>query len=212
MGQPLANAIYDLLKSQPGFRQSAHLADNLDYGDWKNWQKYLPRMVTKTDWKDRFGISTIRKQPWITIAPTGSYRDWNRKRFLTREEFFSFVYKYSKTHSVYATGSLSDYEFYGLPNIENVFWMTSDYLTDGNYYHEKIDLIEMIRIINGSESVFSTDTYLKTYSCLTELPTFVFKTKFGQKKYKEYGTDATDFIFLNKEIWKTLNFIQIEDF
>lgn len=187
MGQPLAKPIYNMMKLLPTFQTSAHLADELDYGDWIN-EKYLTRIVKKTDWIERFGK---KEKDIITIMPSGSNKDTRRQRFLTKDEYNRLLNKLSN-YKVYSIGSHEDKNYYNM----------------GNWIVINGDLQAILPIINSSIKIFSTDTWLKTYSLLCGIETIVFKTRWNGQ-YRQLGEDSTDWIFLNPKIWN-INLTSLE--
>jgi hypothetical protein len=207
MGNPFANVILDLVKSHANFKQSAHLADGLNYGDWINHNKYECRVKSYVPWIDKFGkIET--KDPILIIAPSGSVKDNKRQRYLTPDEYAKLISIQSKLgYRIYCVGSLGDLEYYGL--IAEVLWMTIDkiYSSSGS---EDISFQKMLQIINTASKVISMDTWLKTYSLLCGIPTIVISSRWDGA-YREYGSDASDFIFLNKCIWPALTTEKIEN-
>ena len=209
MGTKMAGHIFDYMQSLPNFKQSAHLADGLDYGDWKNERKYINRIRGKARWVQHLGKAPIDK-PVVILQPSGSHKDTKRQRYLNVEEYKELTKKYlGKGYKVYAVGSMNDLHFFGLIDKDNFFWLNSDSIYDGRGNTRPSDLKNMLRIINSAEHVLSVDTWLKTYTLLCDIPTTVIETRWDGK-YKNYGEDITDFIFLNKSIWPHLTMAKIE--
>lgn len=209
MGTKMANHIFDYMKSLPGFRDSAHLADGLDYGDWANEKKYVNRIRGKTRWIQHLGKAPVDK-PVVIIGPSGSHKDIKRQRYLNVEEYKELTKKHlAKGYKVYATGSMNDLHFFGLIDKPDFYWLNSDTIYDGKGVARPSDLKNMLRIINSAEHVLSMDTWLKTYTLLCGIPTTVVETRW-EGRYKNYGEDITDFIFLNRSIWPHLTMAKIE--
>lgn len=202
MGQPIASKIYQYLKKHPKFKVSGHLADELNYGDWRNEAKYIPRIIKSVPWIDKLG--KVASNATI-IAPSGSIKEVSRQRYLQNGELTKLITKFN---NVYLTGSDNDYNYYKL-SIGNHLWLTTDNMKGKNTI-ENIDLRKMLQIINGCKQVYSMDSFLKTYSLLVGLPTTVISTRW-HGKYKNYGEDTTDWIFLNKNIWKNIKITTIEE-
>lgn len=210
MGTKMANHVYDYMKSLPAFRESAHLADGLNFNDWSNEQKYISRIRGKATWIQHFGKVETNK-PTIIISPSGSHKDINRQRYLHVEEYKRLATIYlDKGYKVYGTGSMNDLHYFGIIDRDNFFWLHSDNIYDNKGQIKSSDLNNMLRIINSAEHVISMDTWLKTYTLLCDIPTTVIKTRWNNE-YKIYGEDITDWIFLNAKIWPRLNLVKIED-
>lgn len=213
MGQPLSVGIQSLVKSHINFKTSGHLADNCDYGDWLNEDKYLERVVTKVDWVEKFGkeLNPFDNNGVVVIAPHGSSRDHYRQRFLTPDEHSKLVGKFiSQNYTVYSIGSESNLSYYNLFNSPKSFWVSSNFVTSCDGYKSKCDLLRLLRIVNSADVVYSMDTWMKTYTLLNNIDTNVVETRFNGC-YKEFGIDITDWIFLNKKFWPSLKMVRIEN-
>lgn len=209
MGTKMANHIFDYMKKLPTFKESAHLADELNYNDWSNERKYISRIRSRVNWIQHFGKNETDK-PVIVIGPSGSNKDIKRQRYLHNEEYRKLVNIYlDKDYKVYATGSMNDLHHFGLVDRDNYFWLNSDGIYDSKGIGKESNLKDMLRIINSAEHVFSMDTWLKTYTLLCGIPTTVIGTRWDGK-YRKYGEDITDYIFLNRNIWPNLNLAEIE--
>lgn len=208
MGQPYANIILDRIKRFATFKQSAHLAEGLYYEDWRNEEKYIPRIVNHVpEWRTRLGLLD---KNLIVISPCGSHRDIGRQRYLHREEYKALVSKYlSQGYEVYGVGSDRDFREYFFQE-KGVWWATNRILRNWEGKSINHNLDDMLRIINSAKEVISMDTWLKTYSLIAGIPTTVIATRW-HGGYKAYGEDVTDWIFLNKKIWPTLNLVKIQD-
>lgn len=210
MGTPMANHIYDMMRKLPNFKPSAHLADGLNYNDWRNESKYRDKIKSKTSWLPHFGKENSDK-PTVIIAPSGSHKDSKRQRYLHHHEYDQLVNKYLiQGYKVYATGSMSDLHHFKLIDKDNFYWLHSDAIYNGKGNTESISLKRMLRIINSAEHVISMDTWLKTYTLLCDIPTTVIETRWDNK-YRAYGEDVTDWIFLNSKIWPNIKIQKIEE-
>ena len=210
MGTKIASHIFDYMKALPTFKQSAHLADGLDFGDWANSTKYIDRIRGRVNWIDHLGKHPS-DMPVVIIAPSGSHKDISRQRFLHNGEYEWLVHRcLDKGYRVYVAGSMNDLHHFKLIDRENFYWLHSDKIYDGKGVAKDSSLLNMLRIINSAEHVYSMDTWLKTYTLTCGIPTTVIKTRWNGG-YKLYGQDITDFIFLNHNIWPNLTLIKWED-
>jgi hypothetical protein len=210
MGTQTAGQIFELMVHNPKFRQSAHLADGLYFGDWKNEDKYIQRIKGHVPWKEMLGTFKTNK-PILVLCPSGSHRDENRQRYITQEEYKSLANKsLDEGYEVFVSGSLSDLHYYSIINRESFHWMTAENIYNWNGTIENSNLKKMLQIINGASKVISMDTWLKTYALLCNIETVVIQTRW-QGKYLEYGADVTDWIFLNNKIWPNLKIEPVEN-
>ena len=214
MGSSLANMAVEMLRQTNRLMTSAHLPDDLDYGDWsRNLQKYIPRLTRITDWKQRFGfIPDLKQKKVVILAPSGSYRNNYKQKYITTTEYNVVVDIYLKNgYIVYATGSEADKQYYGQLRSMNHFWLTSEKVYNHRSGYEPINLRHFLALINSATEVVSVDTWLKTYSALADIPTKIFENRYGGKIY-DFGRDSGDLIFLNDKIWKSMSRYRIEDF
>jgi hypothetical protein len=212
MGQKAGSYVYNMMRAFKNMQVSAHLADGLDYGDWiVNPYKYKARLVTQVTWADTIGRSNFNR-PTVVIGPTGSSRhDFNRQRFLTQSEYNELVNLYlAKGYLVLVTGSPFDYEAYKIPNNSSCRWLTAEGVIDHTGRRTTHTLKDMLALINGATEAVSTDTWLKTYTLLVGIPTKCIQTRW-KGTYRMIGSDATDGIFLNTDIWPGLENVRIED-
>lgn len=210
MGTQLASQIFEMMIRSPKFKQSAHLADGLYYGDWSNEAKYTARIKKHVPWSDYFGAAKT-KEPILILCPSGSHRDVNRQRYLTQDEYRAIVNKnLDNGFKVFGSGSVSDLHHYGLVVRDNFHWLTSEKIYHWNNTSDDIDLKKMLQIINGASKVISVDTWLKTYTLLCNIDTTVIQTRWNGR-YIPYGEDVTDWIFLNKNLWPHLKLEKVED-
>lgn len=209
MGQQIANKIFDLITKSKNFKTSGHLADGLYYGDWANYKKYIPRIVKHVPWKEKLGSVPSTKR--VIIGPSGSHRTHDRQRFLEWNQFNTLKNKLTeKGYDVVTTGSPNDLDYLNIRGKSGFHFISSNFVQTNDGKRIPADLRKMLQIINSSELVISTDTWLKTYSAMIGIPTKVIKTKWNGK-YKDIGEDSTDWIFLNKEIWPCIENIKFEE-
>jgi hypothetical protein len=210
MGTKMAAHIFDYMKALPTFKQSAHLADGLDFNDWANESKYISRIKGKVNWIGHLGKQPSDK-PVVIIAPSGSHKATNRQRYLHNGEYEWLVHRYlDKGYKVYVAGSMNDLHHFKLIDRPNFYWLNSDRIYDGKGIGKQSNLLNMLRIVNSAEHVVSMDTWLKTYTLICGIPTTVIKTRWDGI-YKSYGEDITDYIFLNSNIWPHLTLIKWEE-
>jgi hypothetical protein len=208
MGKPLANIVFAKLNKAGTIKESAHLADGLYYEDWRNEDKYIKRIVNHIpQWRSKFGLLDKKL---VVIAPSGSNRDPNRQRYLSKKEYETIVRNYlGQGYEVYGIGSDRDWREYAIFE-EGVWWATNRILRNWQGKSKNHKLADMLKIINSATEVISMDTWLKTYSLIAGMPTTVIATRWGGA-YKPYGEDVTDWIFLNSKIWPTLKVVRVEE-
>lgn len=204
--------IYKKFTSMPCFKQSAHLPDitTFPYKDWNDTSKYIPRIKTKTNWNKIIGKSNIVPSKYVIIAPSGGYRDFSKKKFLTHDEYNVLIETLlGLKYSIVTTGSLDDYDYYKLYKNKNCYWLTDNFFYSLN---EKKDIkfLDFLQIINSSTDCISVDTYLKTLILLLQKNAKVIKNTYDGK-YKDFGIDVADQIFLNKSIWKNIKCYTFEE-
>ena len=210
MGDPISGTIYDLVTQHPNFKTSAHLAEGLYHGDWRNESKYVPRIPSHVPWAEKIG--TIRyPEKVLILAPVGSSRDEGRKRYLEVHEYQALANKYLDLgYKVFGCGSSGDFHHYGISARENFHWLSGEAIYNFDGSQEPCDLLKMLRIINGATELVAVDTWIKSYTLLCNIPTTVIKTRWSGN-YLPYGEDVTDFIFLNPNIWPAIKMVKIED-
>jgi len=206
MGGKIANEIVDFLKSTGRLSVSAHLADDLDFDDYrKNPDKYKSRMTLKTNWKNEIGFAEeLNKQKLCILCPSGSVRAAYKQRFLHPDEYQSVVSIYLKNgYKVFSTGSDNDIKFYPEIRNDNHFWLTADKIICKNKTEKISNFKKFLQIINSATVVFSVDTWIKTYSALAQIKTRVVQNRFNDI-YEPVGHDPSDFIFLNTDFYPTM--------
>ena len=206
MGTKYANTVNDYMIQKINFKPSAHLPRGLDFNDWaRDIEYYKNRMILKTDWTERFGKNPLFKnQKVIVIQPSGSMKNYDRQRYLEVFEYNYLVKKFIDAgYDVVTTGSELDKDFYKWKPICAKDW----FMTSKRLYGQKtivpVDLGMLLKTINGSEKVISADTWLKSYSLLCGIPTYVFNNR-CRGHYLPVGSDPCDHIFLNKNLWNNL--------
>src|SRR5262252_4051353 len=211
MGQRTANYVFDMMRTHPRFKTSAHLADGLDYGDWlADPYKYKKRLITNVPWIDYFGRADFGR-PTVAIGPSGSSREIGRQRYLTNQEYLDLLRVYlEKDYLVLVVGSLADYNTYHLPNDPRCRWLMADGVLDHQGKKTSHTLPDMLRLVNGADEVVSVDTWLKTYTLLCGKVSKVILTRWNGA-YRMIGSDSTDAIFLNKDIWPNVELYRLED-
>ncbi len=213
MGTKYANAINDYMIQKINFKPSAHLARGLDFNDWtRDIEYYKNRMILKTDWISRYGKnSSFLGEKVIIIQPSGSMKNYDRQRYLENFEYNFLVKKFIDAgYSVITTGSESDKDYYKWKPISTKDWFMTSKRLYGDKTVSPIDLNTFLKTVNCAEKVISADTWLKTYSLLCDIPTFVFGNR-CRGKYLPIGADPCDYIFLNKNLWNNLEVKTIDE-
>ncbi len=162
-----------------------HLPDSGSYFEWLvQADKYLARINPTPKWKG------YKNKGYVLIQPCGSNFAMKRRRHFSQEELEKLL-KLFENKKVFCIGSPSDKEHYeGVGN-----WMCYDN-----------NMPEFMAILNGASGFVGVDSWLKTWTCLLGLPTFVFLNRYYEQEVG-YGSDGSDFIFLSKKLWKSLRLI-----
>lgn len=213
MGTKYANTINNYMIQKINFKPSAHLARGLDFNDWcRDIAYYKNRMVLKTDWIERFGKNpSFAGEKVIVMQPSGSMKNYDRQRYLEIFEYNFLVKKFIDLgYTVVTTGSESDKDFYKWKPISSKDWFMTSKRIYGNKSVSASDLGFLLKTINSAEKVISADTWLKSYSLLCGIPTYVFGNR-CRGNYLPIGADPCDHIFLNKNIWDKLEIKTIDD-
>lgn len=213
MGGKIANEVVGFLSSTGRLATSAHLADNLDFDDYKNNpEKYKQRMTLHTNWKDHIGmIEELQSQKTCVLSPSGSTRTLWKQRFLHPDEYQTIVSIYlNHGYKVYSVGSNNDIKFYPKIKNDNHFWLTSDEIVHKNQTQKINNFKHFLQIINSATVVLSVDTWLKTYSALSGIKTRVIQNRFNDV-YEPVGHDPSDFIFLNTDFYPTMQIHQLSN-
>jgi hypothetical protein len=209
MGTRLAGMVYDMITKGSNFKTSGHLADGLNFNDWRNEKKYIDRIVNHANWIEYFGKEDTKDKISI-IAPHGSISGYYKQRHIEKYEYNKLVnILAAEGYTVYGIGSENNYYTYGTPNKKSN-WLTSNKKYSHNNDFSTISIKQMLRIINSASVIYSTDTWLKTYTLLAGMPTNVIMTRWNGN-YFPYGHDISDWIFLNSKIWPHISLNKIED-
>lgn len=198
--------IYMEMKSEKKLYSCGHLPDNLDYFDWLHkTEKYVSKITKKTDWIKRIGTKN-KKELSLILAPRGGNSNHNKMRHLTPEEFEELVQSYVKKWKVYCIGSREDREFYPRINSKNCFWINSNEKIHESGDIEKHSFSDFLKEIHSASRIISVDTWIKTYTLLCGMDTFIIKTRNNTtKEFFKWGEfDPGDKIFLNPAIWPKL--------
>lgn len=213
MGGKIANRIIEFLQGTGRLATSAHLADNLDFDDYKkNPQKYKARMIRQTNWKTEIGLSyDFSDKNLCVICPSGSNKTSWKQRYLENSEYETLVNFYlGKGHVVVSTGSEKDHKFYARIDHKNHYWLTANYIFGTKKNEELNSFHNFLQIINCAKLVVSVDTWLKTYTSLAGLETKVIQNRFNGI-YEPVGFDPSDYIFMNEDFFPTMKIVQLQN-
>lgn len=211
MGTHWCNIIYEKFIQMPCFKESAHLAENCNYGDWFNSEKYRPRIRTETNWGEFVGTNRLFKEKYVIFCPSGSWKGESRRRYLSLEEYRTVIGKLlEKKYKIVTTSSETDLKSYGLFPNQNCYWMTNQYVYSYDGTKKQITFRDFLQYLNSSDLNVSMDTYLKTLMLLLGKESIVVRTRFnGIYKYDE--SDASDKIFLDPILWPKLKLTTVEE-
>lgn len=213
MGSKIANQVVAYLKDTGRLQPSAHLADNLYYGDWYlNTEKYKNRMKRYANWVEDVGfIEEYKNKKTLILGPSGSFRAYQKQKFLSNEEYVAIVNHYLKNnYTVISTGADKDYSFYSKINHENHLWIMANKMVLKNGIEIPLKFNEFIKIINSATEVISVDTWLKTYTSLAGLPTKVIPNR-SSNEWMPFGADPSDYIFINEDFWPSMKLVKPEE-
>ena len=213
MGSKSAAVVYDMMTSKINFKPSAHLSRGLDFADWsRDINYYKDRMVFKTDWKERIGInSNFHNKKTILIQPAGSTRIKNRQRYLEQHEYEILLNKFlDLDYNVITCGSDYDADFYKWKPNHHKSWFLNSNKIIGYKFKSAINMKTFLQTINSAEKIISMDTWIKTYTLLIDMPTYVINNR-SHGQYLNYGTDSCDYIFINKDLWENLHLLKFEE-
>jgi len=213
MGTRMANVVYDTFYSTGRLKQSAHLSEGLNFNDWKGRENfYQQNMVLETDWINHFGsISELKNKKNLVICPCGSFKSSHTQRYISAEEYTRIVNCYlEKGYNIFATGGEKEKQsFPQLPN-KSCYWMTTEKIYDSNGKITPITISTFFKYINSASEVISMDTWLKSYSALAGIPTKVILSR-RNGRYMNYGEAVDNYMFLNKNLWKHMDLVKVED-
>lgn len=211
MGTHWCSLIYNRFIKMPTFRTSGHLADDCNYADWFNVDKYKERIVTKTNWNETIGTNRLFQEKYVVLCPSGSSKIEVRRRYLSLEEYRTLVAKFlEKNYKVVTTSDENDLKTYGLFPNPNCYWMTDNNIYNYEGKPKDIDFKTFLQILNSCDECVSMDTYLKTLVLLMDKPVKVVRTRFNGEYHDEKG-DCSSQIFLNKTIWPKLEIYKFEE-
>ena len=218
-GSQLAKDIYKLISSSGCLMPSNHLPDNENFcgNDWKNVEKYKKTMIFNADWNLKYGKNkSLPDSDVIGLTPSGSWKSQRIVRFLTREEFnkvYLKILESKKTPFIFS--HIPDYKYYCVGNniLTKGFYITDKEIFD---FEKKtktaIDAKFFITAIHNCEKIISTDTWIKTYACLINLPATVIASRDCNGKDIKYGEKSnSDYVFLNTDFWPTLKVVSYKD-
>jgi len=218
-GSQLSRDVYKVISSSGCLMPSNHLPnnENICYSDWQNVEKYKKTMIFNTDWNLKYGKNkSLPDSNVIGLTPSGSWKSQNYRRFLAKEEFNTIYLKILESKKTpFIFSNISDYKYYCIAN-KNL--TKGFYLTDKEIFNfEKktktaIDAKFFITAVHNCEKIISTDTWIKTYACLINLPTTVIANRdYNGKDVKYGGQSNSDYIFLNTDFWPTLKVVGYKD-
>jgi len=218
-GSQLTRDIYKAISSSGYLMPSNHLPDheNFCYSDWKNVEKYKKIMVFNADWNLKYGKNkSLPDSDVIGLTPSGSWKSQKYKRFLAKEEFNKIYLKILESKKTpFIFSHITDYKYYCVGNniLTKGFYLTDKEIFDFEKKTKKsIDAKFFITAIHNCEKIISTDTWIKTYACLINLPTTVIANRDYNGKDIKYGEESnSDYIFLNTDFWPTLKVVSYKD-
>ena len=204
--------LYRYFINMPIFKTSAHLPDDLNYGDWIDVEKYKPRIRTNTNWDSYIEKKRWFKEKYVIICPCGSTKELHKKRYLSNEEYKLIMLEFLKrNYKIITTSHEADISLYGLFPNKNCVWMTNDKIINYDGTFTNIDLKEFLQISYNSDCCISVDTYFKTLILLLNKEVLVIKSKYDGKYNENDFIDPSDKIFLNENIWTKLKTYKFED-
>lgn len=213
MGTKSANIVHDTLYATGRLKQSAHLPKGLNFYDWKtNESFYKEKMVLETDWKNYLGcIPEIVNKKILVICPCGSFKSTYTQRYISAEEYVKIINCYiEKGYEIYSVGGEKERLYFPhLPN-KPCRWITTEKIYEANGKTTPINTSIFFKYINSATEVISVDTWLKSYSALAGIPTKVILSR-RSGKYMNYGDAADNYMFINKNLWKHMDLVKIED-
>lgn len=212
MGTRIANKIAGFMEDKPNFKTSGHLADNLYYEDWRlSFNKYKQRIITNPNWNNHIGYDPFFKsQKTVVICPSGSFRHHHRQRYLEPKEFSDLcISELNKGQIVVGSGSMQDYDFYNGVNHENFYWLSHDQLIKNKTPVKNLKFDGFLKVINSASKVISVDTWMKTFSCLSQIETIVIKTR-TNKVWQNFGVACDNYIFINENLWPTMKLMSLD--
>jgi hypothetical protein len=218
--RPFNGKEFDELADSQFCLSKCHLPMNLDFRSWSR-QEDFQDITRALPLQHLFGKyrNPLNSKGIVAIAPKGSNSPsfvdspkgtrYTKSRELSKEEYNRLVREFAKKNTVFIIGSPKDYDYYGIVPHSRVFWAMFDKIIDHSGKEYASNVKTMFSIINSCKKVVSVDTWLKTYSCMAEIPTIVIRTRFNGG-YLDENVDVSENIFLNKQMWN-LRVAKIED-
>lgn len=201
----LGMTLHNYIVTHPNFKGAAHIPDSMNYGEWvNNHDKYLKRIVRSMPLIDMFGrmVNPRKTSGVIGIAPRGSdHHGTLKQRYLSQDEFRRLAQKFlDQNKTVFAFGSTTDIDHYGVIPHNNFIWMSSEFGVSHPAPRYPTSFRHLLSCINGCDELYSVDTWMKTYGALAGIPTKVIMSR-------RHGVtvpppnDASDYIFMDKDYW-----------
>lgn len=209
---PLSHQIYDIVVNRKTFKPSAHLPDGMNVSDWTNWRKYKDRMVTSVPWAQLLGKyqNPFPTKGIVVVCPSGAFREAARQRFISDYEYTKLVKKLlSQNYTVVTADSPEHMRLYSNVDHPHSMRCTTTYLQFNDGHKEELNLASFLQVVNAAEFCISVETWLVPYCGLVGLSVQCIQTRyFGTYKY---GHVSPDYIFVNPEMWPTLQLVTAEE-
>jgi hypothetical protein len=193
----------------------------MEYSRWADRLTYQERICKHLDVQALFGKAEnpLPTKGVIVIAPSGSnvppvietpYGKFAKNRCLSPIETKALAARFCDEYTVLVVGGHQDLQLASILDHPNCLFLSSEHLVDR---HENIipcTVPKMLALINGADSVYAVDSWVKTYSCYAQLPTTVIRTRYacfdaagqqGPWSYCDQQIDISDNIFLNRSVW-----------
>lgn len=207
LDRKIAGYIYKAVVSHHKFKMSAHLPEWLDFYRWVDVDVYTPRIIPYFPFIDIFGVSPTNGKKIIGLCPSGSIRSRHPQRHLTKKEYKKIIDLYLELgNSIYTFGSRSDLSYYGVYDDPHCYFLTNESKINHQGQYLKISIQNFFKHINSCDEIVSMDTWLKTYSLMTGIPTIIIQSRW-ERRNLPYGKSESDLIFLNRSIWPEIKHI-----
>lgn len=185
------------------FLSKSHIPDNLDYiNEWYNCDVFTKyNIVSNPSWVAKWSSHKLeKKEPYSVFAPTGgsSDTDWKHK-YMKKDLFIKLIEKDVNTVKYIVSTEIELVSIYG----DDILKILSD-LNCTLALSYKFDAL--FDLICKSALVYSVDTWVKTLSLLSNVPTILIKSFYEKSPFESMGLtrDPGDCIFI--ENW---NFVKI---